>query len=573
MKNILRTLLAAGLLAGTAQAKVSFSLDIERIGNGAGDPISNSGLLVLVVDADNDDIDLPTTGSFGEDVIASWDLSVVGPQETAITLFTEDGVIVDPDWDAGEKLALLWFPNLSDGEVPSSTEEYGIFSDSSGLTSGNAWEMPADGTLLHSLKLFTAGASALFDGGELPTGAGIAAFSVDSGGPSDPIAPSSVALENDGSTIRVTWTNDGTSLGYIIQRRREGSSEWVTVGFGGPGETSFPDDVGIDPGIEYTYQVLAFGGVEVFASAVMPTIESLRSQIVNLASRAVMGVTPTTSRGIGFSVTGSEPMPVLIQAVGPSMGGGLPKPLDTELTFLYGVAPPGLDREIAVNDNWDDDPVAGLAILAAQDEYGAKILNDAAGDSALIAEVSDISGGYTNKVVDPIGGGGISSVQVYDINYGEDNPKDARLTGLSTRGVAGIGEESMRASFIIYGDVPMTVIVRVKGPSLRDNSPSDPWTSETVLDDPMLTLLQWNTSESRWDDFGTNDDWETRSDGSTAQEIAAADSFLGLVPFNPGSKDSLYMAQFNPGQYTAIVEGVDDEVGTVTVEIYEVPSM
>ncbi|MEM9158621.1 MAG: hypothetical protein AAGB46_06190, partial [Verrucomicrobiota bacterium] len=211
MKKLIATIFAASALAFSSHASVNFSLDVELIKDGGGTALSNSGLLVLVVDADDNGIDLPSDGSYGEDVIASWDLSSVGPGETAITLFTKGGVEIDPDWNVDEQLALVWFPELSGGELPSATEPYGIFSDEQGVVSGDPWLMPADGTRLHKLKFFSSDATTLSKIGDLPGNAGLASFSVDNP-PSVIASPSISIVANSGSgEAVVSWDAPGTT--------------------------------------------------------------------------------------------------------------------------------------------------------------------------------------------------------------------------------------------------------------------------------------------------------------------------------------------------------------------------
>ena len=570
MRNVLAGILAAGLLVSASQAKVSFSLDIELLENDGNVALSDDGLLVLVVDSGDDGFTLPSAGSFGEDVVASWDLATAGQNSSSVTLLTQGGVAYGLDWDLGDDLALLWFPNLDAGETPQASEVYGVFADSNGLTSGDDWEMPADGALLHGLKLFTSGATELVSIGDLPAGVGVAAFTVGGTEPTDAFAPSPLTLVNSGASIDVSWPNNGSGLGYIVQRRKTGSSVWETVGFADSGDTMINDGSGVQPGVNYEYQLLALGGLSAFAGPTL-AIQSLRSRIINIAARGFMGDDVVGRRGVGLAVTGTEEMPVLIQAVGPSMGiPNVALPSDTLLTLFYGIKPDSApSRQIDENDDWDEDAAEGLDILAAQNKYGAFVMQDELGDSALLASVGQIVGGYTSRVVNPLSGGGVSSLQVYDLNYLEDTPADARLTGLASRGRVGVGFETLRGSFIINGEVPMRVIVRANGPKLRDLAPDDLFDETNTLNDPNLTVLRLVAGV--WEPYDMNDDWDDRSDGFTKEEINGLAGSVGLTPFDDGSADSIVIGTFDPGTYTAIINGVGGTVGVATVEIYEVP--
>jgi len=571
MKTLFRYILAPCLFASPLfGAKVSFSLDIESIAASGGSALSDSGLLVLIVDSADNGFQSPVAGTIvtGDDqIVATWDLSTQGPGTSDITLLS-GGVEYGPDWDAGDPLALLWFPGLSAAnQVPSPTESFGFFSDAGSYSSGDPWFMPVMGSF-HSLKLFTAAASKLVASGDLPLALGEAGFALGQAiaGVS---APDSVTLTPSGSTIVVDWAGGAAaSGGFLVQRKIGPTGMWETVGLVDSGESSFTDSSNILPGVDYDYRLVSLSGFESAASGV-EMVQSLRSKFINLAGRGFMGDDVVTRRGIGFLVEGSEPMDVLVQAVGPSMPGSLAKPDDTLLTFFYGIAPEGLPRQIAQNDDWDIDTTEAMAILEAQDKYSAQLLGVGAGDSALIATVEEREGGYTNRVQNPLTGGGVASVQVYDLNYLEMNPADARMTALATRGFVGVNAETLRGSFNLYGEVPMDVLIRVSGPALAALSQNDPFTDDNTLADPFVRVLRWNGSG--WDDYAENDNWSSRSDSFSVAQIDAMSERVGLTPFSTGSNDCIVVGTFEPGTYTALVNGVGDTTGVALIEIYEVP--
>lgn len=575
MKNLALTSIAAGLLLAPAYGKVSFSLDIEALAKSGGTALSNSGLLVLVVDAGGDGMfSLPSEGSLvgGDDeVVATWDLAEAGPGTSDLTLLTEGGVTWGANWDAGEKLGLFWFPNLSTGSaMPSASEEFGFFTAANGLVSGDSWTMPSNGTLLHSLKLFTASATKLVMAGmgEVPDGVGVASYAVGQT-PATPTSPT-IAVANNGASIVVSWSGgNAAGGGYIIQRRASGSGDsgWRTVGVT-DGAGPFTDN-SITPGGAYDYQLIAMNGFQT-ASSSPEAIIALRSRITNLSSRAAMK-SGLLAPIMGIAVQGSEPLRVISNAVGPSMGGTLAKPEDTYLQVKYGINPnPGeINPTLFANDDWElNDDYTAQQITDAITSVGGTQLKTGFKDASLILDVEERAGGYVLPVRDPSGAESICSLQVYDLSFKEDPEIDSRLTSLSTRAYVGTGPERLIGSFFVNGAVPMTVAIRAKGPAVINRSATDNLTSENVLDDPQLVLRKVGTAG----DLATNDNWEDQ-EAYTKAEILEMEDRAGLISFEDGSKDSTIIIELEPNNlYSVIVSGVDSEVGITVLEIYEVPA-
>ena len=121
---------------------------------------------------------------------------------------------------------------------------------------------------------------------------------------------------------------------------------------------------------------------------------------------------------------------------------------------------------------------------------------------------------------------------------------DSKLANISTRGFVEPGNNVLIGGMIVLGQSPLRVIARAIGPSL-------PLTGS--LSDPTLEL---------YDGAGTllaaNDNW--RSDQEA--EIIAT----GLPPSN--NMESAIVRNLAPGNYTAIVRGVDDATGVALVEVY-----
>lgn len=154
-----------------------------------------------------------------------------------------------------------------------------------------------------------------------------------------------------------------------------------------------------------------------------------------------------------------------------------------------------------------------------------------------------IPGAYTAILAGQNGGTGVGLVEVYDLAR-ESNSKVANI---GARGFVDTGDNVMIGGLIAGGTA--RVIVRALGPSLPVAG---------ALGDPTLELR---------DGSGTlvaiNDNWKTRPDGSNQQaEIEGTD----IPPTN--DFESALVRTFPPGNYTAIVRGLNDTTGVGLVEVY-----
>ena len=114
----------------------------------------------------------------------------------------------------------------------------------------------------------------------------------------------------------------------------------------------------------------------------------------------------------------------------------------------------------------------------------------------------------------------------------------------------------MIAGFIVHGSSPKTVLIRSLGPSLsRFGVPG-------VLANPQLELHDATSL------IGMNNDWQTTQIGGviTSNQVAAIRN-SGLAPSNP--LESALIATLSPGNYTAIVRGVNNTTGNALVEAYD----
>lgn len=233
----------------------------------------------------------------------------------------------------------------------------------------------------------------------------------------------------------------------------------------------------------------------------------------------------------GFIVFGTGQKNVAVRAIGPSLP--LSGTLEDPMVELYDAS----GTLVATNDDWrtsqQDDIIA--AGLAPGDDR----------DSALIAPLT--TGSYTVVVRGKNNGTGVAVVEIYDLDSGTPT---ARLGNISTRGNVLTDLNVMIGGFIIQGDAPKRVIMRVRGPSLSlGGSPI----SGRLLD-PMLELHDASGAL-----LMINDDWRT----SQQAEINAST----LAPTD--NHEPAIVATLEPGIYTAVARGTGDTTGIALVEVYD----
>ena len=114
----------------------------------------------------------------------------------------------------------------------------------------------------------------------------------------------------------------------------------------------------------------------------------------------------------------------------------------------------------------------------------------------------------------------------------------------------------MIAGFIVQGSSQKTVLIRALGPSLTQFGVPD------VLANPQLELHDANSL------IGMNNDWQTTQIGGviTSDQVAEIRN-SGLAPSDP--LESALIATLPPGNYTAIVSGVNNTTGNGLAEVYD----
>jgi hypothetical protein len=138
---------------------------------------------------------------------------------------------------------------------------------------------------------------------------------------------------------------------------------------------------------------------------------------------------------------------------------------------------------------------------------------------------------------------------ISDANFtitGTGTAEATQLANISTRMRVETGDNALIGGIIIMGNQPKKIIVRAIGPSLG---------LEGRIEDPQLQLVNAQQSE-----IAFNNNWR---DAANQQEIAAS----GVAPNN--DLESAILITLQPGNYTAIVRGVNNTTGIGVAEIYD----
>jgi hypothetical protein len=278
-------------------------------------------------------------------------------------------------------------------------------------------------------------------------------------------------------------------------------------------------------------------------------------RIINISSRLRV-VAGDASRSViaGFVVSGTESKQVLVRAIGPGLTGfGVTDALANPKLQLYRGS-----TLVAENDDWSNN----AQVSTTGDNVGAFKLGASSRDSALVANLEP--GAYT-AVVTGVNGNGVALIEVYDA--ASNAPISAQqLVNISTRGYVDTGEGNLIAGFVVTGNAPKRVLIRGIGPGLSQfNVPG-------VVADPMLKIYAQGSSTV----IAQNNDWGTAQPINAAQvvasaaDITAASTAAGAFPLPAGSKDAAILVTLMPGQYSAVVSGVNNTTGAGLVEVYEV---
>ena len=351
-----------------------------------------------------------------------------------------------------------------------------------------------------------------------------------------PVISTPPAAQTVTSGERATFTVIASTFGPTAY-------QWLRDGMEIPGATN--PTLTLDPvrpadDAAYSVRITSAGGSITSAPAAL----SVKfSRLTNLSTRGF--VPPGGALTPGFYVRGSNPKPLLIRAVGPTLS-------------LFGVGSAIGEAKldvvaqdsatvIASNNDWGGTP----ALSTTFSSVGAFPLAADSKDAAL--QTSLLPRSYTVRVTTGDAAmAGITLAEIYDIESLVGNASE--LVNLSTLGFVGAGDNVLTAGFAISGNAPKRLLIRAVGPGLAPFGVSNP------LSDPQLGLVPLGRSEP----IATNDDWPDTDSVRTAFKAA------GAFALQPGSKDAALVITLEPGAYTVIVSGVNGTAnGDALVEIYD----
>ena len=272
------------------------------------------------------------------------------------------------------------------------------------------------------------------------------------------------------------------------------------------------------------------------------------STLGNISTRAFVQTGDNVVIG-GFIVQGAERKKVVIRAIGPELTQhGVPNALANPTLELHDHT----GALIASNDNWGTTIIGGIitmnqvaAIRASG--YAPSDLRE----SAMIVNLPPAS--YTAIVRGVANMTGVALVEVYDLSPAPNSI----LGNISTRSFVQTGDNVMIGGVIVQGTQSRRVILRAIGPELTQYGVPD------ILADPTLEL-----HDSTGALIASNDNWQHTIIGGiiTADQVRDIQN-SGHAPTDP--RESAIIATLQPGNYTAIVRGVNDTTGVALVEVYD----
>jgi CBS domain-containing protein len=242
---------------------------------------------------------------------------------------------------------------------------------------------------------------------------------------------------------------------------------------------------------------------------------------------------------------------VIIRAIGPELTQyGVPTVLADPTLELHNCS----GALIASNDNWQHTIIGG--IITSDQVRDIMASGRAPRDPRESAIVADLSpGDYTAIVRGVNNSTGVALVEVYDLS-----PETNSVLGnISTRAFVQTGDNVMIGGFMVQGTASKRVIVRAIGPELG----APPYNIPDALADPILELHDGAGAL-----IASNDNWRHTIVGG----IITSDQVREILRsgYAPGDRsESAIIATLQPGNYTAIVRGVNNTTGVGLVEVYD----
>jgi len=149
----------------------------------------------------------------------------------------------------------------------------------------------------------------------------------------------------------------------------------------------------------------------------------------------------------------------------------------------------------------------------------------------------------------------------------------SRLTAISTRALVLTGADVAIGGFILEGNLPKTVLLRGRGPSMA----GAPFNVPGTLSNPTLTLYSGPTPIAQNDNWGTTDPLCMSPATFCGDPTDISNTGLDPCTPNPGqgsappgcASESAILVTLPPGNYTAILSGVGGLTGVGLVEVFD----
>jgi hypothetical protein len=301
-----------------------------------------------------------------------------------------------------------------------------------------------------------------------------------------------------------------------------------------------------DDSANVAYAATFNGEEDIYYVRIRPSAVLNQARLNNISTRSFVQTGEHVMIG-GFIVQGSGPKRVIIRAIGPEL---------TQFGITDALANPRLELHngngalIATNNDWQTTILGGIITSnQVSDIQNSGHAPTAASESAIIADLQP--GDYTAIVRGVNDIAGVALVEVYDLSPGASS----RLGNISTRSFVQTGEHVMIGGFIVQGTGRTRVIIRAIGPELRQYGITN------ALANPTLELHNGSGAL-----IASNDNWQTTILGGIITNNQVSDiQNSGHAP--TAGTESAIIADLLPGNYTAIVHGVNNTTGVALVEV------
>jgi Zn-dependent metalloprotease len=320
---------------------------------------------------------------------------------------------------------------------------------------------------------------------------------------------------DDISLVNDSWVDVATTTGTSLVQARESGTYCYRV--------------------RTTYTLAGQSVASPFSNVVSVVVSpgiNLPATLQNISTR--LRVLPGDNTMIaGIIISGTTPKKVILRGMGPS--------LVTNTTPVVGrLTDPTLALHaqsgalIASNDNWKEGTqraeIEASGIPPGDDREAAIVAILAPGQYTAVLR------GKNDEV-------GIGVVEAYDLNLADTS----KLGNISSRGFVQAADDAMIGGFIAGPGTRGSTAVLIRG-----MGPSVPVTPN--LADPTLQLVNANGTT-----IDENDNWK--------EDQQAAIVATGIPPGND-SEAAILVPALAPGQYTAVLRGVNNTIGNGLVEIY-----